>query len=465
MTTPKLKIAAQSDAVADCEASILGGILLRPDVLVDLAELEPDDFFDLRHKAVFVAIRALQAAGAPVDVLTLETQLDRDGRLAAIGGVAFVGELAMRPATPANVRAYAEVVTRAHLVRRIAIAASDLAQKASAAEYHDAEELLNEGLATLAKLDRKKPDAAKPIRDVAVARVRQLEAITHARERGEIAITGCPTGIAALDEVLGGWQYGVANLLAARPAMGKSATAIASADAATAQGIGAHVFSLEDSEHAYADRGLARRSGIPAERLRQADLREGDAVRLAQAAAALASRTNWLLDARGGLSASEIVRSVRRHARANKTRLVVVDYVQLVRRTNPKLSENDALAEILTEFSDAAKADGMAYLVLSQLNRDLEKRIDKRPQMSDLRGSGALEERAKVIVGQYRGAYYHAKPKRGIDYDCDCPDAVRLCAHAPEHFERQVQLLLLKNNNGRTGSVTATWNGPTTEIW
>jgi replicative DNA helicase len=147
---------------------------------------------------------------------------------------------------------------------------------------------------------------------------------------------------------------------------------------------------------------------------------------------------------------------------------VIVDYVQLVRR-NPRLDENAALDEIMTAFAAAAKEDdgAIAWLVLSQLNRKVEERADKRPLLSDLRGSGALEERAKVAVGLYRGAYYHAEPQKEIDYDCTCVGRTpaSACQHRPtdEEFERQLQLLLLKNNNGRCGRVFATWCGPTME--
>jgi replicative DNA helicase len=261
----------------------------------------------------------------------------------------------------------------------------------------------------------------------------------------------------------------VVNLLAARPAMGKSATALAGAEAAAEAGHGVHVFSLEDSWRAYADRNLARRSGVAAERIRQADLQRQDLGPLAAAVAQLKRHDRWILDERGGLSAQEIIRSVRRHRERLQTRLVVVDYVQLVRRT-PRLDENAALDEIVTAFAAAAKDDGgrIAWLVLSQLNRKVEDRSDKRPQLADLRGSGALEERCKVAVGQYRGAYYGGDPVKDVDYDCSCigKTPASACPHRPSEsdFERQMQLILLKNNNGQTGRVFATWSGPTMEI-
>lgn len=449
----------------DAEASILGGILLRNAVLVELDQLEVEDFYDHKHKVVFEAMRRLQAHDRPIDIVTLEVEIAKGGKLEAIGGIAFLGELTLRVPTADNVVAYTATVRDHAMLRRLALAAGELIERIYTGA-DDAQELLGDAMQMLAQLDRARPDDASPIGDLALRRMRELELLAAARARGELAITGVPTGIKGLDKRLGGWQFGIVNLLAARPAMGKTATALASTDAATAAGYATHVFALEDGWRALTDRCLSRESGISAERLRQGDVRPENVRDLSNAITKLVLRTNWLVDDRAGLSATEIVRSVRRHRSRLGTRLVVVDYVQLVRRT-PGLSENEALDEIITTFATAAKADDLAYLVLSQLNRKVEERIDKRPQMADLRGSGALEERPKIIVGQYRGIEYHANPKRHIDYDCDCDGDVQACGHVPDPdtFAKMCQLLVLKNSNGQTGRVFASWRGETTEIW
>ena len=215
------------------------------------------------------------------------------------------------------------------------------------------------------------------------------------------------------------------------------------------------MFSLEDTEEAYADRTISRASGVPAQSMRNADLDRGQVSDLSKAIVRVSGR-RWLVDGRSGITAEEIVRSVRKHRRTNDTHVVIVDYVQLVRGARG-VSRHDQLTEIITTLADAAKADGLAYVVMSQLNRDLEKRNDKRPLMSDLRESGSLEERAKCVVGIYRGHYYTPnKPTKGIDYEHDPPSNY--------DFVRQVQLLVLKNNNGATGPVYATFDGPTTRM-
>lgn len=456
---------------ADAEASILGGVLLRNAVLDELTELCVEDFFVPAHRVVFSAMRNLEARAQPIDTVTLEAEIAKAGKLAAIGGVAFLGELQLRVPTVDNVAAYAALVQASSLVRDVMGIGGDLVERGYEPDL-DTKDYLDEAEAQIlaATARRSKADDAQPIGALASRRVRELDDIAAARARGDHALTGAPTGVAKLDERLGGWQFGVVNLLAARPAMGKSATALASSEAAAEAGYGVHVFSLEDPARSYADRNLARRTGIPAEKLRQAELERQHASLLLQAQVQLRQLSErWLVDSRGGLTAGEIVRSVRRHRERLGTRLVVVDYVQLVKRT-PKLDENAAIDEIITTFASAAKElDGsIAWLVLSQMNRKVEERADKRPQLSDLRGSGALEERPKVIVGQYRGAYYGSEPVKDVDYDCWCSRGTpqSACPHRPntEDFERQVQLLLMKNNNGQTGRVFAHWYGPTMEI-
>jgi replicative DNA helicase len=451
----------------DAEASILGGIILRNEVLSDLDTIEVADFYDHRHKVVFQAIRNLEAALIPIDVVTIENEIARAGKLEAIGGPAFMGELALRVPTVENVVAYADIVKDKSTKRKLALLGADITERALADDT-DADEVLGQVQESAARLDRADPDGAtSTIATLLDRRIKQLVEIAEQRAAGHVALTGIPTGIADLDAQLGGWQRGIVNMLAARPSMGKTATTITSAAAASRAGFPVHVFGLEDSWQAVADRWLSRESQIPAVQLRQGLVDRAQVAALFDAGNRLRSRVNVLMDGRAALSATEIVRTVRRFLPKHQTQLVIVDYVQLVRR-RAGLSENEALDEIATMFSDAAKADDVAYLVTSQLNRECEKRDDKRPQLSDLRGSGALEERAKVAVGQYRGVYYYDRPRRGIDYDCECPSSVTGgCVHAPstDRFASTVQLIVLKNSNGPTGPVFARWNGPTMEVW
>jgi len=226
--------------------------------------------------------------------------------------------------------------------------------------------------------------------------------------------------------------------VAGRPGMGKSALGMTMAAAQVRDGAGVHVFSLEDTWRTYADRFLSRVSAVPAEVLRtgralnlveQRDLRDG-------ASAAAAKCGHWVIDDRSGIDAAEIVRSVRRSARDNATRVVIVDYIQLTRRP-PKTSQHEHLGQQLLTLATAAKQDDVSYVVLSQLNRGLESRDDKTPRLSDLRESGNLEEFSKCVIAIHRPVMYQR--------DADPSEA---------------QLLVLKNNQGRTGRVVAKFDGP-----
>ena len=459
----------------DAEASILGGIILRNEVLADLDTLETEAFYDHRHKVVFEAIRNLAAEDKPIDVITLECEIERQGKLEAVGGIAYLGELTLRVPTADKVAAYASIVDELYSTRKLALVAADVLERCYDGNF-EANELLETAMTEISRLGTGRPKAGDlvAIGDLAKKRLAELADVLDRRSRGETdVLTGLPTGIGALDRKIGGWQFGVVNLLAARPAMGKSAVAMASADACSQAELGVHVFSLEDSWRTYVDRSLARHSGVSAVSIRQADLdakQEGqsDFGKVVHAVANLSSRRTWEIDDRKGLSASEIIRSVRRHKKRLKTRLVVIDYVHLVRR-NPMLKEPQAIDEIITAFAAAVEPDE-AWLVLSQLNRGLEERDDKRPTQSDLRGSGALEERSKVIIGLYRGSVYGGTPQRDVDYVCppDAQCAAHTCYHAPSaaEWESSLQAIVLKHSNGAAPvRVFANWSGPTLEAW
>jgi replicative DNA helicase len=455
----------QIATLVDLEQSVLGGILLRNVVLSEIPSLEPGDFYDPRNRAVFAAYRALERDGKPIDTVLVEHELHRADKLEAIGGPGYLGDLALKVPTPENTCEYAARVRDAALGRRVAERMAQVVEEWRQGLASGAD-LLSMALAQLSSLDAEQPEEAKAIGDLVKARFQEFESMAEERARGGAAITGVPTGVAGLDAKLGGYQPGIVTILCGRPGHGKSSKALAAADAASEAGMGVHLFSLEDSWRSYTDRALARQSGVPAESMRAANLNAGDLQRIQGAASRLWRRQGWKVDDRSGITADEIIRSVRRHRKKNGTRLVIVDYVQLVRRPRGA-SEYEALGEIGVAFQTAAKQDGLAYLVLSQLNRELEKRADKRPQLSDLRGSGTLEEYCKAAVAVYRGSVYGGRPKREVDYDCDCQVRGECSAHQPtqDAWERQMQLLLIKNSTGQCPArVFAPWHGPTTRV-
>jgi replicative DNA helicase len=445
-------------ATRSLEASILGAILLRPEIVTDLPRLETDDFFDLRHRSTFAAIRNLEATGTPIDVVTVVAQVAKWAGHNDSVTMEFLGTLLLDVPNGENVLEYARQLRQVSLARRVSIALGDVLEQAKRRAM-DGGEMLSMAHAALSSIDEDQPDTATSIAALAAKRFKQLEQIAQDRRNGGLTLTGFPTGVAKLDEKIGGVQPGIVTIVAARPGMGKSSLGLSMADGASSAGFGVHVFSLEDTEESYADRTLSRTSLVPAETMRNADLNVGQCGDITLAAHKLKGR-RWIVDGRSGVTADEIVRSVRRHRRTNNTCVVIVDYVQLVKRS-PRQSPHEALSEIITTLADAAKQDRLAYVVMSQLNRQVESRQDKRPQLSDLRESGSLEERSKCVIGIYRGAYY-GKPIKGIDYD----DGWNGHSYPPgeEEHQGQVQLQVLKNSNGRTGTVFASWTGATTRI-
>lgn len=450
----------------EAEASILGGVILRNEVLAQLDTVETDDFYAPQHRIVWSAIRNLEATSQPIDVVTLGAEIDRQGKLDAIGGYAFLGELALRVPTADNVVAYADIVQSKRRARDLMLAANEIFERGFE-DGLDVGDYLSSAVALVTRLDRAKPQRERSAVEMVRARVAELEERAAARERGETVHNGVPSGIASLDAAIGGYPTGDLVILAARPAMGKTAMAMSAVDAATAIDFGAHVFSAEGGWRMAADRMISRASKVPVTRLRSADLRREDGLGLAQAQLRYLRRP-WRVDDTADLSAMEIIRRVRRLRRELNTKLVVVDYVQILKRTRG-LEENAALDEIVTTFAKAALDDDITYLVLSQLNRKVEERNDKRPTMADLRGSGALEERPRLIVSPYRGSYYYGEAKAGVDYECTCISGQLkggscVCAPTAEQFERLVKVLVLKNNNGPTGHFDATWEPETTEM-
>lgn len=448
----------RTNALRALEASVLGAILCRPETLAEMPAVEVADFVDVRHRCVFTAMRNLEAASRPIDVVTVQAELARQGDVVA-SDFAFLGGLAMSFPTPDNVADYVRQIRSASIARKVRAAMADVVTRGDDLEL-EGEELLSMALASLSRIDDVTADDTVGIDVLVRKRFKQLEAIAEERANGSRTMTGYPTGVASLDDRIGGWQAGIASIVAARPGMGKSSLGLATADACSAADFGVHLFSLEDTEEAYADRTMSRGSSVPAEAMRNAQLNRGQCDSILRAHAKLRGR-KWLVDGRSGLRADEIVRSVRRHRKANDTRVVIVDYVQLVKKSNPRQSPHEALTEIVTTLADAAKADKMAYVIMSQLNRDIEKRQDKRPQMSDLRESGSLEERAKCVVGLYRGSYY-GDPIKGIDWDPSWKG--HACEPDQAEFDATAQVIVLKNNNGPTGTTWAHWVGETTTL-
>jgi len=429
----------------DAEGSILGGIILRNEVLLQLETLEIDDFYHHQHKVVFEAIRNLEATAKPIDVVTLENEIAKGGKLDAIGGIAFLGELALRVPTAENVVAYTEIVRDHSQARKLILAAGEIVEKG----FEDSLEVrdyLDDAEAKIFEVtQRKDKSGPEPLKGL----VKKVFSSLDERFKSEGGITGVPTGFADLDVKTAGLQPTELIILAARPAMGKTSFAMSLAqNAATSGAWPVLVFSLEMSSTQLAERMLCSEAKVDSSALRRGQLQRQDMTNLTYAAATL-SKAPILIDDSPALSIREVRARARRFrsdpslfprdGTGKKCGLIVIDYLQLMRGSPQaaKASREQEISEISRGLKSLAKEIECPVLALSQLNRSLEQRTDKRPQLSDLRESGAIEQDADVILFIYRDVVYNKESEN---------------PHIAE-------VILGKNRHGATGTVETHFEG------
>lgn len=415
----------------DAEKAIIGAAFINENVVREL-EIDEADFFDPRARLVWRRMKELVEQRLPLDSVLVGSP-DFGSFSDELPG--FLAECMIATPTADNAQHYASIVREHALSRAVMHAASEVLQ---ASNKKQGVELLDVATTKFAAIKTtNKGDTQMTVKQLVKQTMGDMAKVL------EGGVIGIPTGLRDLDAIIGGWQFGIASVVAARPGVGKSGFALGATDAASAAGYGVHVFSMEDISSAYGARMLARISNVPAEEMRTGtNMTREKMTRIRLAQETLYQRANWIIDSRAGLQVKELIRSVRREAADNGTRLVVVDYLQLMRKSDPRMQRHEAVDENITMMADAAKTDGMAYLVLSQLNRGLESRDDKRPRLSDLKESGAIEERSKCVIGLYREHMYDSNADAGA-----------------------IELIVMKNNNGRTGCVEARWDGQTTRVY
>ena len=425
----------------DAEASVLGGILLRNEVLSQLDGLTDEQFYDPKHRMVFAAMRALEAIAKPIDDVTLEEELKRQGNIDAVGGLAFLSQLALRVPTADNARHYAEIVEETFAARQLMLAASEVAAKGYE-DYGNVQDYLDEAESKIFEVtQRTQRGGPELLRKLLKDVFRSLDE----RFAAEGGITGIPTGFGDLDQMTAGLQPTELTILAARPAMGKTSFALSLAqNASISEGWPVIVFSLEMSSTQLAERILCSEAKVDSSALRRGQLQRQDMTNLTYAANNL-SKAKLLIDDTPALSLRELRARARRFV-ANKDMfedrpcgLIIIDYLQLMRggSSNRQSNREQEISEISRGLKSLAKELNCPVLALSQLNRSLESRQDKRPQLSDLRESGAIEQDADLIMFIYRDVVYN-------------PDT---------EDERIAEVILGKNRHGPTGMVKTVFEG------
>jgi len=395
----------------EAEASVLGGILLKNEVLTRLDTLEEDDFHDPRHRVVFAAMRRLEAASRPIDEVTLEAALRQEGKLDGIGGLAFVSQLAMKVPTADNAEHYASIIKEKRTARDLILASAEVSAKGYM-DYGDLGAYLDESEARIFEVtQRQQRGGAQGLK----ALLKGVFSSLDARFKAPGGITGVPTGFSDLDNVTAGLQPTELVILAARPAMGKTSLAMSIAqNAALGDGWPVLVFSLEMSSMQLAERLLCSEARVDSSALRRGQLQRQDMTNLTYAANTLA-KARIMIDDTPALSVREVRARCRRFAAdkellgEKKFGLIVIDYLQLMRGTQGGKNSNreQEISEISRGLKALAKELHCPVMALSQLNRGLESRENKRPQLADLRESGAIEQDADLILFIYRDVVYN----------------------------------------------------------
>jgi len=392
----------------EAEQSVLGGLLIDPAAFDHAGELLADsDFYRQEHRMIFGAIRSLVQAGKPADVVTVFEHLQSLGKADDAGGLSYLNALANSVPSAANMRRYAEIVRERAMLRKLIAASDEIATSAFAHEGRDVGRIVDDAEAVILRVAETGARSSKsqPIQGLALALIDRVQAAAeNPNER-----TGVRTGFYDLDRMTGGLQKGDLIVLAARPSMGKTALALNIAEAVCArEELPVLVFSMEMGAAQLAERLASSLSRIPAQRLKAGTLDEGEWGRFADAAERM-QQLRLEIDEAASLSVAELRARARRIARqfGGTLGLIVVDYLQLMSGSGAS-DENRAteLGEISRGLKALAKELQCPLIALSQLNRSVESRTDKRPLMSDLRESGAIEQDADIVMFIYRDEYY-----------------------------------------------------------
>ncbi len=425
----------------EAEESILSAILLDNSTLLDILEiLVPEDFYRTAHQRIFSSIEALFAKAEPVDLITLTNALREKNQLEEIGGATYLSRLVDTVPSAVNVTHYARIVRDKSSLRRLISKAGEITQKC----YEDGgnfDQVLDYAEGAVFEISENKHKAAfHPLSKIIELNIDALEE----RQGNRALVTGIPTGFTRMDHMTSGLQGSDLIILAARPAMGKTAFALNIARNAALEGnVPVAVFSLEMSKEQLSMRMLCAEARVDSSRLRGGFLNPDDWNRITDAAGVL-SEIPIYIDDSPDISATSIRTKSRRLKLDKDLGLIIIDYLQLMRGRQANERRDLEISEISRSLKLLAKELNVPVLALSQLNRKLEERSDKRPQLSDLRESGALEQDADVVTFIYRDEVYNKEetnPNRGT-----------------------AEIIIAKQRNGPTGVVPLTFFGSYTRF-
>jgi replicative DNA helicase len=430
----------------EAESSVLGGLLLDNAAWDRVGDLLTDsDFYRYEHRLIYAAVGGLINATRPADVITVYEQLQGLGKADEVGGLAYLNSLAQYVPSASNIRRYAEIVRERSILRKLVSASDEIATAAFNTQGKPVDKILDEAEQKIFNIGEEGSRMKQGFQAMDGLVVQLLDRVQEMADNPN-DITGVPTGFFDLDRLTSGFQAGDMVVLAARPSMGKTALAINIAEhVALHEELPVAVFSMEMGASQLAVRIVGSIGRIDQMHLRTGKLTDDEWPRLTEAIEKLRN-VSLHIDETPGLTVSELRANARRLARqcGGKLGLIVVDYLQLMSVSSSMSEENRATAvgEISRGLKMLAKELQCPVMALSQLSRGVESRTDKRPMMSDLRESGAIEQDADVIMFIYRDDYYNKDSKEpGV-----------------------AEIIISKQRNGPTGTVKLAFIKPLTKF-
>ena len=423
----------------DAEQAVLGSMLTdREAVNTAIEVLKEEAFYREDNRAIYQAIVNLYNKSEPIDIITLKDELESMGKFEQVGGFDYLASLPDKVPTTANVQKYIKIVEEKSILRNLIKTANEIIELGyDPAE--DVEDIMDGAEKRIFDLMQSKNQKGyTPIKDVLVESFTKLEELYNRKQH----ITGVPTGFAELDYKTAGLHGSELILIAARPAMGKTAFALNLATNAALRGnTPVAIFSLEMSKEQMANRILCSEAMVDSNKVRTGKLGEDDWVKLAGAIGPL-SEAEIYIDDTPGISVTEIRTKCRKLSIDKGIGLVVIDYLQLVQGSKRAGSREQEIAEISRSLKILAKEINVPVIALSQLSRAVEQRPDHRPMLSDLRESGSIEQDADIVMFLYRDDYYNKESEK----------------------KDIAEVIIAKQRGGQTGTVELLWMGQYTKF-
>lgn len=396
----------------ESEQSVIGGLLIENAALDRVADiLSASDFYRHDHRLIYQHISQLIINNKPADIITVAESLENSAELSGVGGIAYLGALAQNTPSSANIKRYAEIVRERAVVRQLIEVSSGITDSAFNPQGRDAKNLLNEAELKILKIAESGQRSSQGFSSVqellpgVINRIDDLFQLDHSN-----GVTGISTGFLDLDTYTSGFQPGDLIIVAGRPSMGKTAFSINIAEnIALESKLPVAIFSMEMGSAQLVTRMIGSVGRLDQHRMRNGTLEDDDWERLTMAVGKLNDAPIYI-DEGAGLNSFELrARARRLQRKTGQLGLIVIDYIQLMAGTSDKANENRAteISEISRSLKSLAKELNVPVVALSQLNRSLEQRQDKRPIMSDLRESGAIEQDADLILFIYRDEVYN----------------------------------------------------------